>query len=154
MSKAILRKSLLARRLALSLLEKSVADDAVQDTFLAMPEYGAADSVALYFAVNNEVSTEKIIDYTLLSGKELFLPAVEGGLMFFRRIATRDDLVQGRFGIMQPSAGCAPVDPEEIELLVVPGVGFDLSVQRVGYGKGYYLKTRGNLSRSVTSFSC
>lgn len=138
MPKAMLRKSLLARRLALSALEKSAADTAIQDTFLAMPEYGAADSVALYFAANNEVSTEKIIDHAFLAGKELFLPAVEGGLMLFRRVASREDLVQGRFGIMQPSAGCAATDPAKISLIVVPGVGFDLSGQRIGYGKGYY----------------
>lgn len=39
---------------------------------------------------------------------------------------------------MQPSAGCAATDPARISLIVVPGVGFDLSGQRIGYGKGYY----------------
>ena len=151
MLKAMLRKSLLERRLALSSTEKSAADDAIQDTFLALPEYEAADSIALYFATNNEVSTEKITFHALLAGKALFLPAVEGAEMLFRRVTSRDDLVNGRFGIRQPSAGCAAADPEEIQLLVIPGVGFDLSGQRVGYGKGYYdralhrLEGNGNL---------
>lgn len=151
MPKAMLRKALLARRLALSADEKSVADEAIQDTLLALPEYEAAASIALYCAVNNEVSTDKAIDHTLLAGKRLFLPAVEGNAMLFRRVTSRDDLVNGRFGIRQPSAGCAAADPEEIQLLVIPGVGFDLSGQRVGYGKGYYdralhrLEGNGNL---------
>lgn len=130
MPKVTLRKAILARRLALPAMEKFFADDAIQDAFLATPEYGAADSVALYFAANNEVSTEKIISHALMAGKRLFAPAVEGDEMLFRRVTERDDLVNGRFGIRQPSAACAAVDPEEIELLVVPGVGFDLYGQR------------------------
>lgn len=141
MPKVMLRKSILARRLALSAGEKSVADAAIQDTFLAMPEYGAAAAVALYCAVNNEVSAEKILDNALLAGKALYLPAVEGDAMLFRRITSRRDLVVGRFGIRQPSPGCAAADPETINLIVVPGVGFDLSGQRIGYGKGYYDRT-------------
>lgn len=158
MPKATLRKAILARRLALSAKEKSVADDAIQDAFLATSEYAAASSVALYCAVNNEVSTDKVIDHTLLAGKGLFLPAVEGGEMFFRQVTTREDLVNGRFGIMQPSAGCAAADPEAIGLIVVPGVGFDLYGQRIGYGKGFYdralhrLEGRGKLTAFCYEF--
>lgn len=138
MPKAMLRKAILARRSVLSPAEKSVADDAIQDAFLATAEYVSASSVALYCAVNNEVSTDRIMDNALLTGKALLLPAVEGDAMLFRRIISRHDLVAGRFGISQPSAGCAVVDPEGICLIVVPGVSFDLAGQRIGYGKGYY----------------
>lgn len=141
MPKVLLRKAILARRGALSAKEQAIAGNSIQDTFLATPEYLAAGSVALYCAVNNEVSTEKVIDHALLTGKLLFLPAVEGDTMFFRRINDRQDLVKGRFGIMQPASVCAAADPAEIELIVVPGVGFDLSGQRLGYGKGYYDRT-------------
>jgi len=141
MPKAMLRKSILSRRLALHATEKTVADDAIQDALLALPEYVTADAVALYFAVNNEVSTEKVIIQTLSVGKVLFLPALEAGAMLFRRVTAWEDLVAGSFGIMQPSGGCEAADPEEIGLIVVPGVGFDLSGQRIGYGKGYYDRT-------------
>jgi len=141
MSKAMLRKSILSRRLALPATEKTVADDAIQFALLASSEYIATDAVALYFAVNNEVSTEKVINHSLSVGKALFLPAVEDGVMLFRQVTARGDLVAGRFGIMQPSIGCVAADPEEIGLIVVPGVGFDLSGQRIGYGKGYYDRT-------------
>lgn len=141
MPKAMLRKSLLARRLAFPASDKSVADAAIQATFLAMPEYSAAASVALYCASNNEVSTEQLIAQALSAGKELFLPAVEGSAMIFRRITSVHDLVNGRFGIKQPSTGCAATDPATIDLIVVPGVGFDLAGQRIGYGKGYYDRT-------------
>jgi 5-formyltetrahydrofolate cyclo-ligase len=138
MLKSTLRKAILARRRALDASEKSAADDVIQEVFLATPEYLAADSVALYCAVHNEVSTERVIHHALLAGKALFLPAVEGHGMLFRQVSSREDLVVGRFGIMEPAAGCAATAPEKIDLIVVPGVGFDLSGQRIGYGKGYY----------------
>lgn len=138
MPKHLLRKTILARRLALTATEQADAGTIIQDTFLVMPDYLAAGSVALYAMINNEVSTAKVISHALLAGKALFLPAVEGNMMFFRRINAFDDLVAGSFGIMQPGSGCHAADPEDIETIVVPGVGFDLSGQRIGYGKGYY----------------
>jgi len=138
MPKSILRKVILARRLALSATEQSVAADIIQNAFLAMPDYHAAGSIALYWPVKNEVSTELVISHALLAGKTLFFPAVEGDEMLFRRVAALDDFVAGKFGIKQPAAGCPAADPEKIDLIVVPGVGFDLSGQRIGYGKGYY----------------
>lgn len=138
MPKHLLRKTILARRLALSASEQADAGNIIQDTFMAMPEYLAAGSVALYVLVNNEVSTARVISHALLAGKALFLPAVEGKTLIFRRIYGHDDLVAGSFGIMQPGSGCLAAAPEDIEIIVVPGVGFDLSGQRIGYGKGYY----------------
>lgn len=138
MSKAILRKALLARRLALSPAEQSVAAERIQDLFLAMPEYLAARSVALYCAVKNEVSTDRVMHHVLLNGKALFLPAVEDGGMLFRRVTDLHKLVTGRFGIKQPPCDCPAAGPEELDLIVVPGVGFDLAGQRIGYGKGCY----------------
>lgn len=138
MPKSILRKALLARRLALSPAEQSAASDLVQNVFLATPEYLAAGSVAIYCAVKNEVSTERIMDHALLTGKTLYLPAVEGDGMHFRRVVALKDLVAGQFGIMQPALDCPAAEPEEIDLIVIPGVGFDLSGQRIGYGKGCY----------------
>lgn len=152
MPKHLLRKTLLARRQSLSLKEQADAGNIIQDTFMALPEYLVSGSVALYCAVNGEVSTEKVISNALLAGKALFLPAVEGNTMLFRRINCLEELVTGSFGILQPDSGCLAADPEDIEQIVVPGVGFDLSGQRIGYGKGYYdrvlhrLEGRGRLT--------
>ena len=49
-----------------------------------------------------------------------------------------EELVRGHYGIMEPDTNrCAPAG-EEFSLCLVPGVGFDLSGHRLGYGKGYY----------------
>jgi len=79
--------------------------------------------------------------HALSTGKALFLPAVEGDEMLFRRVVDLKDIVPGRFGIKQPAVDSPAADPEGIDLIVIPGVGFDLAGQRIGYGRGYYDRT-------------
>jgi 5-formyltetrahydrofolate cyclo-ligase len=42
-----------------------------------------------------------------------------------------------QFGIAEPAGG-SKLDPEEIDLILIPMLAFDLQGYRVGYGKGYY----------------
>jgi 5-formyltetrahydrofolate cyclo-ligase len=63
---------------------------------------------------------------------------VIGNEIRFRRFQNCDGLVAGSFGIMEPAVESAVADCAEIDMFVVPGVGFDLSGQRIGYGRGYY----------------
>lgn len=48
------------------------------------------------------------------------------------------DLRSGRFGIMEPAPACRVVDGKSIDLILVPGIGFNTKGVRIGHGKGYY----------------
>lgn len=58
--------------------------------------------------------------------------------MHGHRVDAPDRLVKGAYGILEPGAGCPRVEPEEIDLIFVPGTAFDVRGHRIGQGGGYY----------------
>lgn len=132
------RKAILARRRELSDDEASSAGREIQGLFLTLPDYIAAGSVALYWPVNNEVSTDIVMAASLAAGKTVYLPAVIGDTLEFRRTASVSELVPGCFGVLEPAPGGEVGSLASIDMFVVPGVGFDMAGQRIGYGRGYY----------------
>lgn len=102
------------------------------------PWFVRARVIALYSALPDEINTSPLLDRW--SGvKKLALPAIEYGRMVFREYIGRGDLVQGEFGIMEPYMGRI-IPPEDIDIMVVPGVAFDRKGHRLGRGKGFYDK--------------
>lgn len=140
MPKRSLRELALMRRSALSPNERSAAEEAIQNTFIALPEYLAANSLALYSPVRGEVATDRVLANAISSGKKVYLPAVKAEGIVFRRFEANSRLDSGAFGILEPSADAAIIEVADIDLIVVPGVVFASSGSRIGYGKGYYDK--------------
>lgn len=138
MPKRMLRSQLLARRRALSHDAWSASSRAAQLNLLALDEYARAECIALYSAVHNEVDTGLILAAALKAGKRLLYPAVCGHQMVFRCIERMESLQEGAFGILEPRPGGVEYQADEADLIVIPGVAFDLSGTRIGYGKGFY----------------
>ena len=63
-------------------------------------------------------------------------------------ITKESDLMLNSFGYYEPK-NISPVDPEEIDLVIVPGVVFDKSFNRIGFGKGYYDRILSKLKPSA-----
>jgi 5-formyltetrahydrofolate cyclo-ligase len=59
--------------------------------------------------------------------------------MFFSQIKDFDHLKEATFGILEP-VHPIPVEPDDKSLFIIPGLGFDESGNRIGYGAGYYDK--------------
>jgi len=94
----------------------------------------------VYSPINHEVDTDLIVRCALNSGKKIAFPSVVGDQLFFCEVQDLSSLKKGAFGIMEPCATGKIFTPEEADVLVVPGVAFDLNGHRIGYGKGYYDK--------------
>ena len=138
MPKRALRTETLAKRRALSAQQVSCHSHALQSRFLALPEYQQAQVLALYASIHHEVDTSFVAAQALAATKTLLYPAVQGSDMQFRRVQGLAELLPGRFGIPEPAG--AVWEPQLADLIVVPGVAFDCSGRRIGYGKGYYDK--------------
>ena len=151
MNKAEFRKLMLARVAEVSDDEKKASDEAIATAFFEQEEYADAKMVFAYIGVGDEVSTGKIVDRLLKEGKRLCVPLCHGGgRMDAIEIRSRDELVPGRYNIPEPANKEECIPPEEIDLVIVPGVAFGENGTRLGRGGGYYdrfLQAAKNASR-------
>ena len=102
-------------------------------------EFRCAEVVALYCALPDEPPTERVIARWLKLGKRVVVPRVEGDEMRFFRYDPATQVV-GSFSIEEPGDGAVLCSPSEIDLMVVPGVAFTATGDRMGRGRGYYDK--------------
>lgn len=102
--------------------------------------YEKADVIFSYYPLGNEVSAQEFHEKIWSDGKKLALPRVEGEEMTFYVVSCMEELTEGSFHIMEPVLQCekAVVEREHPPIVLVPGLVFDASGNRYGYGKGYY----------------
>ena len=109
--------------------------------------YKDARVVAVYKSLQSEVDTTNLIKDCFEKGKIVLLPKVENDFMNFYKVDENEILIKSKFGVKEPSGIKEKLyNPELIELMIVPGVGFDKENNRIGFGKGYYDKYLENLN--------
>jgi len=115
-------------------------------TFAALPEYAAAKTVLFYVDVRSEVRTRHYLSTALKHGKKIVVPWCndQGELELFH-LESVDELTIGMYRILEPrpelrSPPAKQITPQELDLVMVPGVAFDRTGARMGHGKGYYDK--------------
>lgn len=132
--------------------------------FMALPEYALAETVMFYIDVRSEVRTRHDLEQALQSGKTIVVPwcNADGELELFR-LDSMDELEIGMYKILEPRAELRAlaekqVNVESLDLIMVPGVGFDRRGARTGHGKGYYDKllqhARLNTPLIALAFEC
>lgn len=114
--------------------------------FMALPEYAAAETVMFYIDVRSEVRTRHDLELALQSGKKIIVPWCnsDGELELFH-LESMEELELGMYRILEPKnelrqLPSKQVNVESLDLIMVPGVGFDRRGGRMGHGKGYYDK--------------
>ena len=109
-----------------------------------------------YLSKNNEVDITEFIRKNLES-KKIVIPYMENNLMKTSIIEKLEDLKLGKFGILEPkNEKTIPINPKKIDTIIVPGIAFDETGNRIGYGKGFYDKFLSNLNvkKIAVSFEC
>lgn len=140
LDKPALRRQLLKARRETAPEKRRAMDDGIFRRLTALEAYQRAGTVFLYCSTEEEVSTARLLEDALRTGKRVCVPLCTGtrGVMEAREITEPSELVPGRYGIPEPPAWSPAVPPEEIDLCVVPCLAADASGHRLGYGGGYY----------------
>jgi 5-formyltetrahydrofolate cyclo-ligase len=128
-----------------ALPNKEELSQGICEKFVALPEYAAAKTVMYYVDVRSEVRTRNYLATALTHGKRIVVPyCVEGELELFL-LENMDELAIGAYKILEPKAELRSLEskrirPEDLDLIMVPGVAFDRRGARMGHGFGYYDK--------------
>ncbi|MGI6712135.1 MAG: 5-formyltetrahydrofolate cyclo-ligase [Bacillota bacterium] len=101
-----------------------------------------AKIIMAYLPFRNEVDVTLLFPSLWDQGKRIVIPLCDTknkALIPSELKSMERDLQPGVWGILEPKPGCVrPVAPQEIDFVIVPGVSFDPSCNRLGYGGGYY----------------
>ena len=139
MTKQTLRADIAARVKNLSPVYCREADEAICRWVIQSDVYEQAQTIFCYVGTEREIDTMRLIRVMMRDGKRVAVPlCVEKGVMEARRINGMGDLVTGRYGILEPRLECAAVQPEELDLVIVPCCTGSVRGERLGYGGGFY----------------
>ena len=138
MTKQEIREKMLDMRR--SLTSKYIEDESAKviERLLALPALKKAGNVLVYSDFDSEVKTAALTGWLLYQGSQVFLPVVYQKEMHAANIKSAA-LELSCFGVAQPKYEEAEIiDPEKLDIVIVPGVAFDREKNRIGFGGGYY----------------
>lgn len=140
-----LRKKLRDARNNLSHHEQREAAVAMAKHVTRSRAYRSSKRVALYFAADGEISTDKLMVRIWQSGRKCYLPVLSylmGERLWFAPVEHDSKFLINRFGIPEPVVASRKlVDARQLDLILMPLVGFDSNGNRLGMGGGFYDRT-------------
>jgi 5-formyltetrahydrofolate cyclo-ligase len=139
--KAILRKEIRAALQKIPLSALAAASAKIRTRLKEQPFWRDAASILFFASQPDEVDVWPLLEETLAGGKIIALPRFDSAsndYLACRVQNPQNEIGPGQFGIREPKAGCLEMPLERLELILVPGIAFDLSGRRLGRGRGYY----------------
>lgn len=146
-AKQALRREIKRRVAALSEDEKRRQSLLLSRKLLRHPKYVSAQRIAVFLSMKDEVCTQEIIKDVFKWGKSCFIPRYESNsnhmdMLRLHSLQDIDALPLTSWNIRQPSEDDSSREEAlsggGVDLILMPGLGFDRSGNRLGRGKGFY----------------
>ena len=140
-AKAALRKQIHAALQGISPAAREAASAQARTLLKEQSLWKNAAAVLFFAPVSNEVDVWPLLEEAIHTGKTAALPRFDSADQSY--VACRiqnfqNEIVAGEFGIREPAARCAEIPLGKFDLVLVPGVAFDLRGCRLGRGRGFY----------------
>jgi 5,10-methenyltetrahydrofolate synthetase len=141
--KKTLRSEYKKIRAGLGAEHRATAAHTITERVLELEEVKQADNVLVFVSTGTEVATEELTDRLLAAGKRVAVPKTmdtPSDMLFFY-INGREELQLGKYNIYEPQYNSDKLcKTNSSTVIIVPGLAFDHSLARLGYGGGYYDK--------------
>jgi len=142
LDKAVLRRSILARRAQVGADEARLAGLAVANHLRGLAQWRDASEVLVYFAFRGEIDISPLACDLWQCGVRVLAPRCrpnEAGMLDLACVTCLDDTAPGAWGILEPRPErCPPLDLFAPDVALIPAVAFDRTGSRLGFGQGYY----------------
>jgi 5-formyltetrahydrofolate cyclo-ligase len=141
MNKNAMRAEARARLARMSPQERASAAARIAESVWTLPEVEAARVMLLYASFGTEVATDGIAAEAARRGIVLTYPRClpETRAMVLHRVGVPQELRDaGAFGIREPDPACPVAQIADVDVALVPGLGWDRWGMRLGRGEGYY----------------
>jgi 5-formyltetrahydrofolate cyclo-ligase len=120
---------------------RAAASAQARALLIAQARWQSAAAVLLYAPMSQEVDMWPLLEAGLAAGKTVALPRFEESTSTYVACRITDlkaDVSPGCFGIREPNERCARNEINRLDLILVPGLAFDLQGHRLGKGRGFY----------------
>jgi 5-formyltetrahydrofolate cyclo-ligase len=148
-AKQALRKQVCAELKRMEPGERAAASAGARAVLAAQALWKTAQAILFFAPLPEELDVWPLLIEALSAGKQVALPRFVAETRTYETCLIVDpntDLKLGHFGIREPASRCARLVSNRLDLILVPGVAFDLQCHRLGRGRGYYDQLLGLMS--------
>ena len=139
--KTSLRSQIREKLKAISPSQRELNSSHARAILEQQPIWIEARSILFFAPLSDELDIWPSLTVALSAGKHVFLPRFSPDTKSYTACQIKipdTDLKVGQFGIREPTETCPQIPLNRLDLILVPGVAFDLHGRRLGRGKGFY----------------
>ncbi|GBE06145.1 putative 5-formyltetrahydrofolate cyclo-ligase [bacterium BMS3Abin10] len=154
--KRSVREVLLKKRDSINPVEKREKEKEIRRRLYRQSDFKKAKRVLFYVSFKSEVDTMLCLKHAFDINKRVVLPRVNGrkDKLDLYEIQALSDLESGFIGILEPDIRKGrETKLKDIDLVIIPGAGFDDRGSRLGYGHGYYDKLLSGADRHIRTIA-